>query len=101
MNRPLWIIGIFLGLTASALGQDKLPKPLVSGLNNPVSVAVGPDGRLYVTEMGEVNKDGDGRIMVIVKDQAVPFATGFLHLNGLRAFGHSLFFATKKRGWPI
>jgi glucose/arabinose dehydrogenase len=101
MNRLLLLLPFFLLLTATLSGQDNLPKPLVTGLKNPESVAVGPDGRIYVSEIGEFGKDGDGRIMVIVKGKAVPFATGLDDPKGMVAWGNSLFVTDKKRVWRI
>jgi len=101
MKRPLWIIGFLLCLSSSMPAQDKLPKPLVSGLKNPESVAIGPDGRIYVSEIGEFGKDGDGRIMVIVKGKAMPFATGLDDPKGMVAWGNSLFVTDKKCVWRI
>jgi glucose/arabinose dehydrogenase len=53
---------------------DKLPKPLVTGLKNPISVAIGTDGRLYVG-LGEDIKTGKSAVLVIKDGKAVPFAT--------------------------
>jgi glucose/arabinose dehydrogenase len=59
-------------------------------------VVVGPDGRLYVTVVGEPGKDGTGSVVVIQRGKAVPFAAGLNGPNGLvSAFG-SLF--TTDRG---
>ena len=42
---------------------------------------------IYVTEIGEFDKDGDGRIMVVGKDgKAVPFATGLDDPKGMVAW---------------
>ena len=49
-----------------------LPKPLVAGMSNPESVCVGPDGAIYVTEIGEFGKTGDGQVSIIKDGKAVP-----------------------------
>ena len=101
MNRLLWIVGSCMLFTTALPAQEKLPNPLVSGLKNPESVAIGPDGRTYISEIGEFGKDGDGRIMVIVNGKAVPFATGLDDPKGMVAWGNSLFVTDKKRVWRI
>ena len=98
MNRSTWTIAILLSLPAAAAAQDKLPKPLLTGLVNPESVAVGPDRRIYITEIGEFDKDGDGRVLVIDPDgKAVPFATGLDDPKGMVAWLNWLYVTDNKR----
>ena len=40
---------------------------IYDGLSKPESVAEGPDGFIYVSEIGETDKDGDGKISRIDK----------------------------------
>ncbi len=71
---------------------------VVTGLKTPESALVGPDGRIYVSEIGEFGKDGDGQISVIDKDgKAHVFASGMNDPKGLAVFGNSLFVADKTR----
>jgi glucose/arabinose dehydrogenase len=77
------------------------PKPLVEGLKNPTSVTVGSDGRIYVSELGEPGKAGNGRILVIKDGKAVPFTTGLDEPMGIVAFQGWLFVADKTRVWRI
>ncbi|MEX2138108.1 MAG: PQQ-dependent sugar dehydrogenase [Pirellulales bacterium] len=72
------------------------PKPLATGLRNPESVAV-LDGRIYVSLIGEFNKDGDGSVVVIENGQARPLATGLDDPKGLCAFRNSLYVTDKNR----
>ncbi|MSU80189.1 MAG: hypothetical protein EXS16_19115 [Gemmataceae bacterium] len=76
---------------------DKLPKPMVTGLKTPESVVVGSDGRIYVTEIGEFGKDGDGRVVVIDKGKIVPFASGLDDPKGIVRWLNFLFVADNKR----
>jgi len=69
----------------------------VSGLKNPASVAVGLDGRVYVTVIGEFDTDGDGGVMVLDGNKAAPFATGLDDPKGMVAFRQFLFVTDKKR----
>jgi glucose/arabinose dehydrogenase len=73
----------------------------VRGLKNPAAVAVGADGRLYVSTLGEPGKDGDGALVAIDKGKAVPFAAGLDDPRGLAARGGFLFVADGKRVWRI
>jgi glucose/arabinose dehydrogenase len=101
MARLLFLSGILL-VAAPASAGEKLPKPLVTGLNNPESVVVGPDGRIYVSEIGEFGKDDDGRILVIDKTgKAVPFATGLDDPKGIVSWQKWLFVTDNKRVWRI
>jgi glucose/arabinose dehydrogenase/sugar lactone lactonase YvrE len=99
MKRLLAVIaGLGCGLAAAA---EPPPRPLVTGLKNPQAVAVGFDGRVYVTEAGEIGKDGDGRLVVIEGGKAVPFTTGLDDPRGVVAFNEWLFVADKKRVWRV
>jgi sugar lactone lactonase YvrE len=74
----------------------------VKGLASPESVITGPDARLYVSEIGEFGKDGDGKVTVIGKSgQAEPFAKGFDDPKGLAASKDAIFVADKTRIWKI
>src|SRR5438309_1853945 len=99
MQRALW--ATFLLLTLPAAASADRPKPWIEGLTNPESVAVGGDGRVYVSVIGEFGKDGDGAVMVIDKDRAVPFAKGLDDPKGLAAWQQWLFVADKTRVWRI
>ena len=95
------ISALSAGLALPALAQTKLPAPLVTGLKNPESVAVGPDRNIYISVIGEFGKDGDGAIMKVVDGKAVPFATGLDDPKGLTASRKWLFTADKDRIWRI
>ena len=70
--------------------------------HNPESAIVGPDDRIYVSEIGEFNKDGDGKIMVIDQSGAPKvFAKGLDNPKGLAARSGSLFVSDKTRIWKI
>src|SRR5258708_37016942 len=90
--------GIILGaclalapLFAAKLFAADVPKPFISGLKNPESVCLGPDGAAYVTEIGEFDKDGDGQVSVIKKGQASPFATGLDDPKGIVFFANAFY----------
>lgn len=91
----LMLLPVMAAATASA---DDLRK--VTGLVTPESVIIGPDGRVYVSEIGEFGKDGDGKISVIGKSgKAEVFATGFDDPKGLVAYKKAIYSADKNRVW--
>lgn len=70
----------------------------VTGLKNPESALTGPDGRVYASEIGEFDKDGDGKITVIDKDgKAQDFVSGLDDPKGLAVSGKHIFVTDKKR----
>jgi sugar lactone lactonase YvrE len=74
----------------------------IKGFVNPESAIVGPDGRIYVSEIGEFGKDGDGKVTVLSKSgQAKVFASGFDDPKGLAVWKHWIFVTDKTRIWRI
>jgi len=83
-------------------GGSRTPlPPLVTGLENPESVCIGPDGRIYVSVIGKFDKEGDGSIVVLQDGKAIPFATGLDDPKGLVAHGNFLYVADRTRVWRI
>jgi len=99
--RRLFLAALSLTSASTDLAAQELPKPLVSGLKNPESVAVGTDGRIYVSAIGEFDKDGDGAILVLQKNKAAPFANGLDDPKGLVAVPDGFYVADKTRVWRI
>lgn len=70
----------------------------VTGLHMPESVLQAKDGRLFVSEIGEFGKDGDGLISVIdSQGKVTSFAKGMDDPKGLAMVGETLFVADKTR----
>lgn len=95
------LIALLTLLAASSLANaDELRA--VRDLANPESAIVGTDGRVYVSEIGEFNKDGDGKITVIGTSGAPKlFAKGLDDPKGLAARKDWLFVTDKTRIWKI
>ncbi|MCE9529539.1 MAG: PQQ-dependent sugar dehydrogenase, partial [Planctomycetes bacterium] len=94
-------LAALLVLAASPLfAADPPPKPLIEGLKNPESVALW-GGKIYVSTIGEFDKDGDGAIMVIEKGKAVPFHTGLDDPKGIAAYQKFLYVTDNKKVWRI
>lgn len=64
---------------------------LLTGLKGPTAVTVGTDGKVYVAVQGDPQAEGDGEILVLDKDKAVPFARGLDNPQALVAFREWLF----------
>ncbi len=115
MKRLLALIVVLASIAPAWAGGKKLPAPMISGLKNPESAVVGSDRRIYITEIGDFNKDADGRVLVVGKDgKAEPFATGLDDPKGIVAWPQPsmsskdplpkvwhLFVADNKRVWKI
>ena len=96
MTRCPWICLATL-LFAAPVALAELPKPLVTGLTNPESACVGLDGRIYVTVIGERDRAGDGSLVVLRDDKAIPFVIGLDDPRGVTTFRGSFFVADGKK----
>lgn len=95
MTRPLFLAALLLGPATPALAQQ--PKTLVEGLKNPKSVVVLPDGKTFVTEIGEFGKDGDGKVTLVANGKATTFVDGLDDPKGVAFFAKWLFVADNTR----
>ncbi len=94
MTRYLSLAALLIAAPVSAA---ELPKPLAKGLVNPESVVVGPDGKIYVTVIGEFDKDGDGAVVTIENGKAVPFVKDLDDPKGIALFQNWLFVTDKTK----
>ncbi len=70
----------------------------ITGLKMPESAIAAKDGRVFVSEIGEFGKDGDGQITVIDKNgEAKVFAQGLDDPKGLAIVGKDLYVADNHR----
>jgi len=98
MKRSL-SIALVLSLAPASFGKEP-PKPMVTGLKNPESVCVGPgpERRVFITTIGEFDKDGDGAVMVVEPGgKAVPFVTGLDDPKGIACYQKWLFLTDKTK----
>ncbi len=87
------LLAASLSLQASAHSINK-----ISGLKMPESVVVAKDGRVFISEIGEFGKDGDGQISVLGKDGKLQvFSSGLDDPKGLAIIGKDLYVADKQR----
>ena len=97
MLRLRYLALTLLLLAAPRATAAELPKPIVEGLVNPESVAIGPGGKMYVSVIGEFDKDGDGSIVRIDNGKAVPFVSGLDDPKGIAFFQKLIFVADKTK----
>ncbi|MFM8274574.1 MAG: PQQ-dependent sugar dehydrogenase, partial [Gemmata sp.] len=97
MNRYL-SVALLLCVPALARAAD-LPKPVIDGLTNPESVVVAPapDGRTFVSVIGEFEKDGDGSIAVVADGKATTLVGGLDDPKGIAIFQKWLYVADKTK----
>lgn len=70
----------------------------VTGLAMPESAVAHPDGRVFVSEIGEFGKDGDGEISIIDRNgQVSTLATGLNDPKGLDLWNNALYVADINR----
>lgn len=74
------------------------PPQKITGLKTPESVIQAKDGRIFISEINEFGKDGDGQISVVdQKGKLSIFATGMDDPKGLAIIGDNLYVADKTR----
>lgn len=93
---------VLLVVTISACAKDVKTSQAglqkITGLKTPESVVQSKDGRIYVSEINEFGKDGDGQVTVIDRDGKVSvFATGLDDPKGLAIIGKNLYAADKNK----
>jgi glucose/arabinose dehydrogenase len=99
MSR-LICLGAILLVPATGRAGEVLPKAILSGFNQPASVTVGGDGRIYLGEIGTGSKGG--RILVMNKSgKPVAFASGFDEPRGMVLSQKRLYVADKDQVWRV
>jgi hypothetical protein len=58
--RYLLGLALVFCVTVSPAGAQQTPHALVTGLTNPESVVLNPQGQMFVSVIGEPERDGDG-----------------------------------------
>ena len=97
LNRTKSFIALVLGtLVSFAVHAHETKK--VMGLKMPESAIAAKDGRVFVSEIGEFGKEGDGQITVIEKNgESKVFAQGLDDPKGLAIVGKDLYVADNHR----
>jgi gluconolactonase len=76
-------------LTAVPLAAQQ--PQIITGLKQPESVAIGPGGKVYVSETGEYEKANDGYISVLEGGKLRRFASGLDDPHGIKWYRDHLF----------
>jgi len=79
-----------LALIAAAPVHAQQPQ-IITGLKQPESVAIGPGGKVYVSETGEYEKANDGYISVLEGGKLRRFASGLDDPHGIKWYRDHLF----------
>ena len=82
---------------ATEMKSNQGPMQKITGLKTPESVVQASDGRIFVSEINEFGKDGDGQITVIENGKKRVFATGLDDPKGLALIGKTLYVADKTK----
>ncbi|OYZ08425.1 MAG: gluconolaconase [Methylophilales bacterium 16-45-7] len=91
------IVCLALLSSIHAFAKEPIPSK-ITGLKNPESVLQDKDGTIYITEIGEFGKDGDGQITKIDKKGNIKvFAKGMDDPKGIVQVGKMLYVADKAR----
>ncbi len=91
------LLNVLVFSVASVQAKPALPTK-ITGLKMPESVIQAKNGQIYVSEIGEFGKDGDGQISVIDKKGNISvFAKGMDDPKGLAIIGDKLYVADKNR----
>ncbi len=89
---------ISLGCANQSKGSLNTPRQKITGLKTPESVVQAKDGRIFISEIGEFDKDGDGQITVIdTNGKVLVFAKGLNDPKGLAIIGEHLYVADKTK----
>ena len=92
MKKLLLLLAL---LPAAALAKDPVK---ITGLKTPESALQAKNGTIYISEINEFGKDGDGQISKVdTKGNVTVFATGMDDPKGLAIIGEKLYVADKNR----
>jgi DNA-binding beta-propeller fold protein YncE len=91
-------------IVAWGIAQPQQPVRSITGFSTPESVAVGPDGNYYVSNLGNLNAIGDGKVSKVTfegnETRVSDFVTG-LDAAGAAFFENSLYVVDTKGIWKI
>jgi sugar lactone lactonase YvrE len=91
MKATMLLVGLSVLLESKPLAAQR-PR-IIDGLKQPESVAIGPGGKVYVSETGEYDKANDGSISVLEGGKLRRFAGGLDDPHGIKWHRGQLFVA--------
>jgi hypothetical protein len=89
MSTKLLLVGLTAGLAAAPLAAQQ--PQIITGLKQPESIAIGPGGKVYVSETGEYEKANDGYISILEGTKLRRFASGLDDPHGIKWYKDHLF----------
>ncbi len=89
MATKMLLVGFAAVLTVAPLAAQQ--PQIITGLKQPESIAIGPGGRVYVSETGEYEKANDGYISILEGGKLRKFATGLDDPHGIKWYKDHLF----------
>jgi glucose/arabinose dehydrogenase len=102
MQRFFFFLTVAVVFAAAGFARAGItPKTVVTELKNPESVVVTADGRIFVTTMGDFDKDGDGAVYEIKDGKPVLFVDKLFDPKGIIAFQSWLFVADMTKVYRI
>lgn len=90
-------VGCAKGVNTEDVKNNQVAMQKITGLRTPESAVQAKDGRIFVSEIGEFGKDGDGQVSVIENGQARVFAKDLDDPKGLAIIGNNLYVADKTK----
>lgn len=101
MQKKLLLSTLLVSFLATAcvttLKSNQGAMSKITGLKTPESVVQAADGKIFVSEINEFGKDGDGQITLIEDGKKRVFATGLDDPKGLALIGKTLYVADKTK----
>lgn len=101
MKKTVSVLMMIAAISAACSKAPENVQPArekITGLKTPESVVQAKDGRIFVSEINEFGKDGDGQITVIdVSGKISVFAQGLDDPKGLAIIGENLYVADKTK----
>lgn len=95
MKKIIILLALF---NIASLQANTLYSESITNLSSPESVIQAENGDIFVSEINEFNKDGDGQIIKIdAKGKVTIFAKGMDDPKGLTMIGNKLYVADKTR----
>lgn len=108
MRKLTWWIALGVAVVLIALFSLKAPwlrerggAEVITGLATPESVAVGPDGEYYVSNIGRPGQRGDGKVVVVENGAVKDLATGLDDPKGIALREGYLYVADVDKIWKI
>jgi len=91
--RPVRLCALLACCLAAPLTAMSAPTPekFAGPFVNPESICFGPNGVMYVTEIGEAGKDGDGKVTIVKDGKPQPFAENLNDPKGIVYFRDALY----------